>query len=563
MRKIAFIILAFITIPGVSQKIDSLKKLIKKDSTSADLYIKLCKEVRKTSAKDAEKYALRALALAEKESDLEILDRALEEVGAVYYLLGDVPKASIYYNRRILVELQQKDSLNLILTYSLAAIVRKDSGNSVGALDLFLKAKKIADTFHDKKYKYSVYMSLSEFYKDTDFEKAIAYLKEAYDAAKATGDAGQIGNVAFAMAGAELMRQNIPQSKFYLRESLAQAEKSGIEGHKSYIYSIYANIYKQEKKYDSAIYYRVLAAEIKIKTGDTNRLYDDYGAIGQTYLELKDYKKALEYFSKGKDFASKVGSVNFMTDWGAIMAKAYAASGNPSAAYKLLSEHQVLKDSIMNQNRVKAIAEMQVKYEAEKKQQEIELLKKEKALQLLTTRNQQLMFGAAFILVVLAAGVFYFKSQADRQKNIRLNEKVDSQNRELSTIAMLVTKKNQALTLLKEKLEKISKESPQTNHVNSVLKDIDNEIAFDEEWDTFKYHFEKVHPEFFSKLKQAAPNLSVTELRLCAYLKSNLSTKEISQLTNTTVRSVQQAKYRINQKFKESDANLGNFLVKI
>lgn len=563
MQKIALIIFVFITLPGLSQKSDSLKNLIAKDSTNADLYIKLCKEIRKTSAKDAEKYALRALALAEKGSDLEILDRALGEAGAVYYLLGDVPNASTYYNRRILVELQQKDSLNLILTYSFAAIIRRDSGNSVGALDLFLKAKKIADAFHDKKYKYGVYMSLSEFYKDTDFEKAVAYLKEAYDAAKETGDAGQIANVAFAMAQAELMKKNIPGSKFYLRESLRQAEKTGIAATISYIYSGYANIYKQEKKYDSAIYYRIKAAEIKIKTGDTNRLYDDYGAIGQTYLELKDYKKALEYFSKGKDFASKVGSVNFMTNWGAIMAKAYASSGNLTVAYQVLSEHQVLKDSVMNREKVKAIAEMQVKYEAEKKQQEIELLKKEKALQLLTSRNQQIMFGAALGLVVLAAGVFYFKSQADRQRNIRLSEKVDAQNRELSTIAMLVSKKNNALNQLKERLEKISKENSTAENVNAVLKDIGSEIAFDEEWGTFKYHFEKVHPDFFSKLKQAAPNLSVTELRLCAYLKSNLSTKEISQLTNTTVRSVQQAKYRINQKFKESDANLNHFMVKL
>jgi hypothetical protein len=77
----------------------------------------------------------------------------------------------------------------------------------------------------------------------------------------------------------------------------------------------------------------------------------------------------------------------------------------------------------------------------------------------------------------------------------------------------------------------------------------------------FKYHFEKVHPDFFNKLKSIAPTLSVNELRLCAYLRANFSTKEIASLTNTTVRGVQQAKYRINQKLPNSTGNLADYVL--
>jgi hypothetical protein len=108
----------------------------------------------------------------------------------------------------------------------------------------------------------------------------------------------------------------------------------------------------------------------------------------------------------------------------------------------------------------------------------------------------------------------YFRTQANKQKNNLLKEKIEAQNRELTTIALLVTKKNQAFVQIKAELKDMEKQhSPP--RLQSIVKNIDKEIDFDNEWNMFKYHFEKVHLDFFNKLKSIAPSLSVNELCLC------------------------------------------------
>jgi hypothetical protein len=218
-----------------------------------------------------------------------------------------------------------------------------------------------------------------------------------------------------------------------------------------------------------------------------------------------------------------------------------------------------LSDSVMNEEKVKAMAEMETKYESEKKQREIELLKKQQQLQAHVNTNQKIIFGGVAIILLLAGLAYYFRARVKVQENRRLIEKVDGQNRELSTISLLVSKKNEALQNIRSKLIDRPSETAD-GAIRMALKEIDREIAFDSEWDTFKFHFEKVHPDFFASLSKIASTLTDREQRFCAYLKSNLSTKEIAQLTNITVRGVQQMKYRINQKFRESGGNLTDFL---
>ena len=70
----------------------------------------------------------------------------------------------------------------------------------------------------------------------------------------------------------------------------------------------------------------------------------------------------------------------------------------------------------------------------------------------------------------------------------------------------------------------------------------------DRDWDTFKVHFEKVHPAFFSALKQACPELSPNDLKHCAYLRINLSVKEVAQMLGINAQSVNQSRYRLKKK---------------
>lgn len=91
-----------------------------------------------------------------------------------------------------------------------------------------------------------------------------------------------------------------------------------------------------------------------------------------------------------------------------------------------------------------------------------------------------------------------------------------------------------------------------------INKDIDS----DKQWEIFETHFENVHEEFLKRIKQAYPDLSPRELKLCAYLRMNSSSKEISVLMNISTRGVEIARYRLRKKLDlPRETNLANFII--
>jgi DNA-binding CsgD family transcriptional regulator len=81
-------------------------------------------------------------------------------------------------------------------------------------------------------------------------------------------------------------------------------------------------------------------------------------------------------------------------------------------------------------------------------------------------------------------------------------------------------------------------------------------------WEQFAVHFDKVHSDFLVTLKSQYPNLTPSELKLCAYLRLNLSSKEIAQIMNISVKSVELARYRLRKKLQiQPEVNILNFLL--
>ncbi|HAS44393.1 MAG TPA: hypothetical protein DCS93_28200 [Microscillaceae bacterium] len=118
-------------------------------------------------------------------------------------------------------------------------------------------------------------------------------------------------------------------------------------------------------------------------------------------------------------------------------------------------------------------------------------------------------------------------------------------NRELSMITVQVIQKNQLFNDIQKQL----KEGLHDHQaLQKAIKTIQENMRLDNSWEKFKLHFEQVHPNFFALLKARCTKLSSYELRLCAYLKMNLSGKDIVQILNISNRGVETACYRIKKK---------------
>lgn len=147
----------------------------------------------------------------------------------------------------------------------------------------------------------------------------------------------------------------------------------------------------------------------------------------------------------------------------------------------------------------------------------------------------------------------------------KLLAEVDHKNTELASTAMNLVHKVEILTKIKGDLLQF-KETAQvekgTKEFQKIIKVIDGELNNAQEWEQFAVHFDSVHSNYLKKLKDYCPDLSTSELKLAAYLRLNLSTKEIAQLMNISVRGVETSRYRLRKKLSltNEEANLANFL---
>ena len=97
-----------------------------------------------------------------------------------------------------------------------------------------------------------------------------------------------------------------------------------------------------------------------------------------------------------------------------------------------------------------------------------------------------------------------------------------------------------------------------------LSKQIKSNLTVDDEWKYFKLHFEKVHPEYFTKLKEIAPSLSENDLRLCAYVRIGMTNKQIGQMLSVLPETVKTARYRMRKKIGlEGQETLEDFLRRI
>lgn len=135
-------------------------------------------------------------------------------------------------------------------------------------------------------------------------------------------------------------------------------------------------------------------------------------------------------------------------------------------------------------------------------------------------------------------------------RNEQLSLDVDAKNKELAVSNMTLLKKDELLSLIKEDLKKTDEEGNKVNRIKSVISNITKNINKEDSWNTFKEAFENADKDFFKKIKDAHPTLTPNDLRLCAYLRLNLSSKEIAPMLNISVRSVEIKRYRLRKKME-------------
>ncbi|MCG8305900.1 MAG: hypothetical protein MI975_00815 [Cytophagales bacterium] len=150
-------------------------------------------------------------------------------------------------------------------------------------------------------------------------------------------------------------------------------------------------------------------------------------------------------------------------------------------------------------------------------------------------------------------------------RNENLRNEIKLRNSRLAKSTFSLIHKNNSLIAIKEELSKVKDELGVRfpgKYFNRIIRNIDRGITSENDWKMFEQSFSEVHENFLHKLKDEYPDLTPADIQLCAYLKMNLSSKEIASLLNITVRGVEIRRYRLRKKLNlNHDTNLVEFIM--
>ena len=158
------------------------------------------------------------------------------------------------------------------------------------------------------------------------------------------------------------------------------------------------------------------------------------------------------------------------------------------------------------------------------------------------------------------------EEEIDRLRSENLQSDAQHRTSQLASATMHLVQKGEVLLKIKKELAKVHKQvatEENRKKLQKIIHTIDGNIRLDSNWEQFEAYFDQVHENFLRNLREAYPDLTPKDQKLCAYLRMNLTTKEIAPLMNISVRGVEISRYRLRKKLDlDTNTNLTDFIMR-
>jgi tetratricopeptide (TPR) repeat protein len=335
----------------------------------------------------------------------------------------------------------------------------------------------------------------------------------------------------------------------------------------SMVYKNIGDLYLKLDSLDVAEKYMKDALQIRLKLNNKAEICTNLLILSQLEKKRKNYDLALDYVQQAFDIANETGSISLQQQSLYVLAEVNELKNNIPQAYYYYKIFHNLTDSIFNERVSNEVVKLEV--ETIYKEQQKKLEEEQQA------RVKKLIFIlVAFIILFIIALLLYFLAQNRiwriklQKQNLALEKQtlelnLETKNKELITNVMYLVKKNELLKeTIKQLLEASSVASAENkknlqNIIPHLQTSIDNDV-----WQDFEMQFNEVHSEFYQKLNDRYKELTPNEIKLCAFLKLNMTTKEISAITQQSARSIEVARVRLRKKLQitNTNVNLVSFL---
>ena len=445
------------------------------------------------------------------------------------------------------------------------AIVYAETGNIDKSAAYYFEALKLSEETGDKKETGLILGNIgADFMLQGNYEKAFEYMNKSLEIVKQISDKQGIAQNFNNIAGVYMEGlKNYPKALEYFKK----AEMVNREINDRYQTGVnlinIGIIYKLLGQPDSALHYYHNAINLFTEINHPLRKADCLLYLSKFYLE-SDVNQSRKYALEAFEIGQFHHALPVILEASTLLDQLFLSKGDTSNAYYYSNLKHNVRDSLNSLQNQKAMFKLEFQYNQERIEREREHIQ---------LRNWIIygfvLFGlvTSLVIVSLINSRQRIRMKITRLEKDQIESKLRFKNKELAINLMALLKKNELLEQISERLIRIEKEGDKRDArgavslLNKELKqNIDNKI-----WKEFSSRFHETNHAFYDKLLQQFPQLSQSELKLCAYLRLNMSTKEISDLTGQRMESIDVARYRLRKKLgiSNSDSNLVTFLTQI
>ena len=524
-----------------TQKLDSLLyqlEIARNDSVRHGLLIEISRIYTRSDLSRAIRYAEEAISLAEKAGSNKLIANGIFNAAIVYFSIGIYDTAIKYYFD--FMELNRALGNDREMAFALANIgaVRLQMKQFDKAEENFLEALKILNNLMEKSDHEKLFPEIVSFYNNLGIiKKEKGMIEEALD--------------------------------YYTRGIAIAKQLSGASDNLANLYNNLGKILTEQGKYTEAFDALSRSLEIRERNNDKAGISASYRNIGSYYLSVGDYDLSRLNAYKALRFAEEIGSTGLQQSIVKLLYEYYKAINVADSALRYHERMKMLDDEINAEETLRELTRLELTAQFKQREQ----------LQLAEQKRKELRYafiGITLILLTLIAGLLYYLSRgrikrlnlekvnADLQAvNLQLEKQslekeLELKNKELATNVIYQIKKNDLVDEIVQRLLKHGPNFKKENQgiINGIIKDL--EKAQDASvWNEFELRFQHVHNSFYEKLNEINPELTTNERRLCAFLRLNMTTKEIAAITGQSQRSIDVARTRLRKKLNLTNQEQG------
>ena len=385
------------------------------------------------------------------------------------------------------------------------------------------------------------------------------------------------------IASSYLADKNYPHAGNLYEKALAYSDTDSVVASLAILYNNLGIVNLNTDNSKQAFDYTQRSLKIWEILKDTTGMAQVYNNLGNYYLALDDRANALKSFEQALSLSRKASAIKSEM----LATKALAFLYKELGLYEKALIHSELgyqlQDSVMGQDLMRQVSRQELQYQHEK------LLKEVEFKSLMDAAHHEKMLWVIlsigiFIFFLLIISVLLYRNQRGKavrsklaQKNLeqekqilllekkQLTQDIEYKKKEIASFAISLANKNEFMESVKEKLLNIESDNKKNDHlqIDRIIREVNSNLD-KTTWAEFDLRFKEVYSDFYNELLARFPSITPNELKICAFLRLNMTTKDISAITFQSERSIEVARTRLRKKLNlERKDNLITFLQKL